>query len=104
MSQDFYKDNAQFTVSVDGQQVGGILAAHATHSAGQSDTITLNGDWATGDHQVSINFLNDAYGGSASTDRNLYLDSATFNGFAVSGSQFAFMIGGVHTFAVHNLG
>lgn len=104
ISQDADKGDAQFTVSVDGQQVGGILTAHAAHGAGPSDTVTLNGDWAAGDHRVSIDFINDFHEGSASADRNLYLDSATYNGLAVSGSQLAFMPGGAQAFGLHDFG
>ncbi|MGU3331036.1 carbohydrate-binding domain-containing protein, partial [Methylobacterium mesophilicum] len=44
----------------------------------------MNGDWASGGHTVAVNFLNDAYGGSASLDRNFYVDSATYGGAAVA--------------------
>ncbi|MGU3330918.1 carbohydrate-binding domain-containing protein, partial [Methylobacterium mesophilicum] len=84
ISQDAYQGDAQYTVSVDGKQIGGTLTAHASHAAGQSDTVTVNGDWASGGHTVAVNFLNDAYGGSASLDRNLYVDSATYGGAAVA--------------------
>jgi beta-glucanase (GH16 family) len=104
ISEDAYKGDAQFTVSVDGKQIGGTLTAHASHVAKQSDTITVNADWAAGDHKVSINFLNDAYDGTASTDRNLYVDSATYNGAAVSGSQISLMGAGAQAFNVHDYG
>jgi hypothetical protein len=83
ISQDAYLGNAQYTVSVDGQKVGGVFTASADHAAGQSDTLTLKGDWALGPHTVSVAFLNDRWDGTAATDRNLYLDSATYNGAAV---------------------
>ncbi|MCO6418393.1 hypothetical protein JYK14_19815 [Siccirubricoccus sp. KC 17139] len=35
----------------------------------------MKGDWAAGNHPVAVNFLNDAYGGTATTDRNLHSDS-----------------------------
>ena len=102
ISEDAYKGDAQYTVSVDGKQIGGTLTAHASHAANQSDTVTLSGDWATGDHKVSINFLNDAYDGTASTDRNLYLDGATYNGADVSGSKIALASAGAQTVTVHD--
>ena len=103
ISEDAYKGDAQYTVSVDGKQIGGILTAHASHAAGQSDIITVNGDWATGDHKVSLNFLNDAYNGSAATDRNLYLDGATYDGAAVAGSKLALMSSGAQSLTVHDI-
>ncbi len=93
------------TVSVDGKQIGGTLTAHASHTAGQSDTVTVSGDWGPGDHQVSINFLNDAYATpySPSTDRNLYVDGATYNGTDVSGSKLTLMSAGVQAVTVHDI-
>ena len=80
VSEDFYLLNAQFTISIDGQQVGGVLTATALHDAGQTQTVTVLGTFAAGAHTVSIDFLNDAYGGTATTDRNLYVDSVQYGG------------------------
>ena len=91
ISQDAYQGNAQYTVSVDGKQVGGTFTASASHAAKQSDTLTLKGDWAAGAHKVEVKFLNDAYGGSAAADRNLYVDSATYNGKEVAGAAQAIL-------------
>ena len=70
-------------------QIGGALTASASHSSGQSDTVTVLGNWSAGNHAVTVTFLNDAWGGSAATDRNLYVDAATYNGAAVSGAAQA---------------
>ena len=51
----------------------------------------MKGNWAAGAHKVEVKFLNDAWGGTADTDRNLYLDSATYNGKAVAGAAQAVM-------------
>ena len=99
LSEDAYQGDAQYTVSVDGVQVGGTQTAHASHAAGQDDTLTINGSWAPGAHSVTVNFLNDAYGGTPATDRNLYLDGATFHGAAVPGSVSALMSAGPSTFS-----
>ena len=89
------KGDATFTVSVDGKQIGGTFTAAASHAAGQEQTVTLNGYFGPGTHSVSVNFLNDASGRQAATDRNLYVDSITYKGvntnlagsFAVSGTK-----------------
>jgi len=86
ISEDAYQGDAQYTVSVDGVQIGGVLTATASHAAGQSDLVTLRGDWAPGAHQVAVTFLNDAWGGSSALDRNLYLDGASYNGQAIAGA------------------
>ncbi len=80
ISQDAYQGSAQYTVSVDGVRVGGTLTAVATRTSGQEDTVTVKGNWGAGSHKVTVNFLNDAWGGSAATDRNLQVNSITFNG------------------------
>ena len=84
ISEDAYKGHAQYTISVDGKQIGGVLTASASHAAGQDDVITVKGDWAAGAHKVTVSFLNDAYAGSAATDRNLHVDGITYNGTALA--------------------
>jgi hypothetical protein len=46
-----------------------------------------------------VDFLNDAYAGTASTDRNLYVNGVSYNGTA-TGQTLALMAGGPKTFAV----
>ncbi len=89
ISEDAWNGNALYTISIDGQQQGGIRAASAAHAAGQTQAVSLNPVLAAGNHAVALTFLNDAYGGSASTDRNLYLDKATLNGSTIPGSTIA---------------
>jgi len=98
ISQDAYQGAAEYTVSVDGKQVGGTFTASALHSSGQSDTLTLSGDWGSGAHQVSVNFLNDHWDGTATTDRNLYLGGASYDGLAVAGATANLMVSGAVTF------
>ncbi len=80
ISEDAYLGNANFTVSVDGKQVGGTFVATALHMTGASQAFTLNGNWGAARHTVAVTFLNDAYGGSPSTDRNLYVGSLSYDG------------------------
>ena len=100
MSEDAYQGNAQFTVSVDGVQVGGTQSLTALHSAGQTQTVNVEGNWAAGTHTVTVDFLNDIFGGSATTDRNVYVAGATLNGTAVSGSALTMLSGGAQSFSV----
>ena len=85
VSEDAWQGNARFTVSVDGVQQGGVRTATALHGSGQTQDIALD-PLAAGTHGIAVTFLNDAWGGTAQTDRNLYLDGATLNGQAVSGT------------------
>lgn len=86
ISGDAYQGDAQFTVSVDGNQVGGVMTATAAHGLGQTQDVTVSGNLGAGPHVVSVAFLNDAYGGSTSTDRNLHVDGIDLNGTAIAGS------------------
>ncbi len=86
ISQDYWQADAQYSVRVDGIQIGGTFNAGAVHGAGPTDTLTLRGSWAAGTHQVEVRLLNDAWGGSAATDRNLWIDGATYNDVAATGA------------------
>ena len=87
VSEDAYQGDAQFTVTVNGTQVGGTYTATASNTAGQTEAIAIPATLVSSNDTVGITFLNDTYGGSVTTDRNLYLDSATVNGVTVSGRE-----------------
>ena len=74
------KGDATFTVSVDGKQIGGTFTALASHATGQEQAVTLNGTFGPGTHTVSVNYLNDAGGGTSTSERALYVDSITYKG------------------------
>ena len=101
LSEDAYQGNAQYTVSVDGKQIGGTQTAQASHGAG-SDNLLLHGNWSPGDHTVAVAFLNDAYAGSDSTDRNLYIDNASYNGSLIGNSQHALNSNGTASIGFHS--
>ena len=100
VSEDFWKTDAQFTVSVDGKQVGGDYTASTLHSSGDSGTVQLTGDWGSGVNDVQVSFINDAYGGSSATDRNLYVNSASYNGVTYAGTSASLYSDGTASFAV----
>ena len=58
----------------------------------------MKGNFGAGNHTVTVNFLNDAYGGTASADRNLYVDRATINGKAIAGASLAEYSTGAQSF------
>ena len=99
VSEDAYQGDAQFTVSVDGKQVGGTFTATASHASGTSQNFTFKGDFGAGSHAVAVNFLNDAWGGTAATDRNLYVNGISYNGTA-TGQSAELANTGAKTFAV----
>jgi Ca2+-binding RTX toxin-like protein len=86
ISQDFWKEAAQYTVSVNGTQIGGTLTAAAIKAYGQTDTITIKGNWGDAVN-LSVRFLNDGWGGHATLDRNLHINSVQMNGVDLGLSQ-----------------
>lgn len=100
MAEDAYQGDAQFVVSLDGTQLGGVLTAGAWHNQGQGQNFTFNGTWgAAGAHILRVTFLNDAWGGSASLDRNLYVNTVTFDG-SVQQTNVSVGGGGPQTFGL----
>ncbi|MBL6081652.1 family 16 glycosylhydrolase [Belnapia sp. T18] len=99
LTQDHWQGSAQYTVKVDGVQVGGTFTASALRGSGQFDTLTLKGNWAAGAHKVEVNFLNDGWGGTSDTDRNLYVESATYAGLAVGGAALNLGRSGAQSFS-----
>ncbi len=98
VSEDAWNGDAQFTISIDGAQIGGTETATASHAAGQTQTFDVLGSFAPGSHTVAVNFLNDAWGGTAATDRNLYVTGATLNGSAVPGAALTELTQGPQSF------
>ena len=80
VSGDAWQGDPHFLLFVDGVQMGGERSTSASHSAGQSQVLEILGNFGGGDHELAVRFLNDAWGGSADTDRNLYVDKVEVNG------------------------
>ena len=86
IAEDAYLGDAQFTVNVDGVQVGDVNTATVLNSLGDTQAFTITGSFAAGPHAVTVDFLNDAYGGTPDTDRNLWVNGATLDGTAIPNS------------------
>lgn len=91
-----------FTVTVDGVSIGGTQTTTAVHKLGQSQQFTVLGTYGTSLHSVSVKLTNDAWGGSASKDRNLYVDSVKLNGvdLHISGADVGSTTGFVFKFGM----
>ena len=90
-SEDAYNGDAIFSLAIDGKVVTAVNTCTAKNTApgvpaGPTQTFTFKGNWGGSAvaHSVVTTFLNDAYGGSAAKDRNLFIRSVTFNGVALS--------------------
>ena len=91
LSEDAWQGDAQCTISIDGKTIGGTVTVTASHAKGQTQTVTLSGQWGPGAHDVGVQFLNDAWGGTATTDRNLYVNGVSLDGQAAGGGVVAQM-------------
>jgi hypothetical protein len=83
LSEDAYKGNALFVLYIDGKAVTTPAVVTALHDANQTQSFTVTGAWGAGTHTIGVAFTNDAYGGSAGADRNLYINGVTMNGVDV---------------------
>jgi Ca2+-binding RTX toxin-like protein len=100
ITQDAYQGDSQYAIYVDGKQIGATLTAKALHGSGEADTLQVKGDWAAGSHTVSLTLLNDLWGGTTGTDRNIYVESATYDGAPVPGSKLAIYDGTPKSFPI----
>ncbi|MGI4939448.1 MAG: carbohydrate-binding domain-containing protein, partial [Janthinobacterium lividum] len=99
VSEDAWQGDAQYTVSIDGTQVGSTQTATAAHAAGQMQLVDVLGTFGAGLHTATVTFLNDAYGGTPATDRNLYISGATIDGTTVASSNLALLDAGPQSFS-----
>jgi hypothetical protein len=80
--------DAEFQVFVNGVQQGGTFTALAPHATSDGTTVTTNPGEQTFNFMgnfgqtanVLIKFINDAWGGTPTTDRNLYVDGVSYDG------------------------
>jgi hypothetical protein len=100
ISEDPGNADAAFTVSVDGQQVGGDYTASALHSSGDSGTFLLTGDWGSAVNDVQVSFINDANGAPPGAGQNLYVDSMAYDGVTYAGTTAALLGNTTGSFAV----
>jgi hypothetical protein len=84
LAEDAYQGDAQYSATVDGgAAVNGTVTV--LESSGNSQPVNLTVSDGV-PHTVVVTFLNDAYGGSAALDRNLYVNYVKYNGVTVPGS------------------
>ncbi len=106
MSEDPFQGDAQFTVSVDGTQVGGTFTTTAINWEGQQQQFVLNGNWGSGAHTVAVTYLNDfavlnaAGQGLDATDRNLYVDGVSYDTLTAGGTPWEISSNGSQSFSV----
>ena len=81
LAEDAFRGDAQASIAIDGKTLTGHpITVTALKNAGRSETSTFKGTFGSGAHDLAIRFHNDAYGGTPTADRNLYVIGATYNG------------------------
>jgi hypothetical protein len=93
LSQDVWGDDALYSLFIDGKEVASRMAVSADHAAGAVEYIDLRTDLSGAAPNVTVRFLNDAWGGDASTDRNLRVESLSLDGVDLHQSKVMLMEG-----------
>ncbi len=108
LAEDTFQGDAQANIAIDGKMltvqpvtfIAQPLTVTALNSAGQSEAFTFKGSFGSGAHDLAVSFLNDAYGGTPITDRNLYVNGASFNGISFSPAAAALDTTGTTHFTI----
>jgi hypothetical protein len=93
LSADSWRGDPRFLVFIDGKQVGDEHSATASHAAGQAEFLVVEAPHLAGAHELDVRFINDGWGGTADTDRNLYVESVALNGTDLHGHAALFSAG-----------
>ena len=95
LSQAAGQADAQFTLSVDNTQVGGVQTVTANGVNGQSQLLDVLGAFS-GTHTATVDFLNPAAGGGsgAGAANSLFVNGATIDGSAIANTTLTFTSGG----------
>nr|WP_294560661.1 carbohydrate-binding domain-containing protein [uncultured Rhodopila sp.] len=96
VSENPYDGNAQFTVSVDGNQIGGVQTIEALNSSNETQTFSFLGNWGTSQHIISINFVNPLT--DANGSRGMLLQGVTYDGAATAADPATLAATGADTF------
>ena len=80
LSEDAWNGDAQFQAAIDGKTLGAPQTVFASQAAGESQEFTFTGDFGPGERELSVRFVNDEWGGTPATDRNLYLLDVNLDG------------------------
>jgi hypothetical protein len=80
LSEDAWVGDAHATILLDGVVLLANQAVTASHAAGKVQQFVLHAAMAPGAHTLTVRFLDDAWGGNAAADRNLYVDSVVIGG------------------------
>ncbi|MFL5289100.1 MAG: carbohydrate-binding domain-containing protein [Rhodopila sp.] len=100
LAEDAYNGNAQFKLSIDGKVISTPQEVTALHSAGAWQDLSFAGNFGAGTHTVGVQFTSDSYGGTAATDRNLYVNGVDLNDTHYGSGVTALMSNGTASFSI----
>ncbi len=101
LSEDAWQGDAQFSVAIDGKTIGNPQTVTALRSNGGTQDFAFDQALTAGAHDVAVSFLNDAWGGTGNTDRNLYVNGMSVNDAPVGGAAAILYSAGTQHFAVN---
>ena len=100
LAEDAWQGDAQYAVAIDGATLVQNGKITALNGLGQSQAVSLQAFLSAGTHDVAVSFLNDAYGGTPSTDRNLYVKGIDVGGVPAVGANAALYSTGTTNFQI----
>ena len=100
LSEDAWHGDAQFTISIDGRQLGGVQTATASHALGQSEKMTFLVGLDAGPHAASVQLVHAASAGQSDGERRLYVGGIEVNGAHVASSMAVLAGAGTANFAL----
>ena len=98
LSADEYQGDAMANISLDGAPGPQNVDVSALHGAGASQSVSLGQVDPTVAHAIAVTFQQDAWGGDATKDRNLYIVSYTLGGVTTP-MPYELAVAGTYTFS-----
>ena len=98
LSEDAYLGDAKTQIAINGKNAfASPQTVTAQQNDGEQEIFTIKGNWTT-PPTVAVSFLNDAWAGTPSTDRNLYIAGAKYDGQVVPSAPHALFSAGTQSF------
>ena len=80
LSGDRWNGDPRYVLEVDGRRVGGERTVTADRRDGEVEYVSIAVPDDGAPHKLNVRFLNDAWGGTQTADRNLYVESLSVDG------------------------
>jgi beta-glucanase (GH16 family) len=100
VSADSWQGDPLFKLLVDGKVVSAETKVTAQHKTGAWQDISFDVDLPSDASKLGVQFLNDDWGGTADTDRNLYVDQVTIGGVTIKAANPVMQRNGTSLFDV----